>query len=301
MAKAIPHSYRPDVPPDFGASSGLHAQPFLSSRARRWNGIVGEVFRVRDVDYVAQFPDHVVSLFLRGPVDLLQRRNGHTTQRTMRAGDIIFTPAGEPKLLRHREEAEIIKLRIAPSFLEGVIEDVDGTPHGSIELLDNFGTRDAHLEALARRVLSEIRAADFASRIYVESLANQLVVHLLRHYSTAKRVDNTPSRRLPRYKLDRAIEFIDDHLRENLTLDEISQSLSMSPYHFAHAFKQTVGLAPHRYITQHRIELAKSLLRETELSITQIAHHVGYSSQSHFSVVFHQCTGQTPREYRRDT
>ena len=301
MAKATPHSHRPDVPPRFGASSGLRVQPFLSSRARRWNGIVGEVFRVRDVDYVAQFPDHVVSLFLRGPVDLLQRRNGRTTQRTMHAGDIIFTPAGEPKLIRHHEEAEILKLRIAPCFFDRVIAEVDRAPPESVELLDNFGTRDVNLEALARRVLSEIRVEDFASRICVESLASQLVVHLLRHYSTARKIDDAPSRRLPRYKLDRAIEFIDDHLRENPTLEEISQALSMSPYHFAHAFKQTTGLAPHQYVTRRRIELARSLLRETELSITQIAHHVGYSNQSHFSVVFHQCTGQTPREYRRDT
>jgi AraC family transcriptional regulator len=256
---------------------------------------------VRDVDYVAQFPDHVVSLFLRGPVDLLQRRNGRTTQRTMHAGDIIITPAGGPKLLQHREEAEIFKLRIAPSFLERVFEDMDGTPRGNVELLDNLGTRDPHLEALAHRLLSEIRTEGFASRIYVESLANELVVHLLRHHSTARKLDDAPSRGLPRHKLERATEFIDDHLRDSLTLDEISQSLSMSPYHFAHVFKQTAGLTPHRYVTQRRIELAKALLRETDLPITQIAHQVGYSNQSHFSVVFHQCTGQTPRDYRRDT
>jgi AraC family transcriptional regulator len=288
------------VPPGFGASSGLRVQPFLSS-GRRWNGLVGEVYRVRDVDYVAQYPDHVVSLFLRGPVDLLQRRSGRATQRTMHAGDIIIAPAGEPKLVRHREEAEILKLRIVPSFFEKIVEDMDGTLRGNIELLDNLGTRDAYLEGLARRLLSEIRTEGFATRIYVESLANELAVHLLRHHSTARKLDDAPSRRLPRHKLERVTEFIDDHLRDSLTLEEISQSLSMSPYHFAHLFKQTAGLTPHRYVTQRRIELAKALLRETELSVTQIALQVGYASQSHFSVVFHQCTGQTPRQYRRDT
>jgi AraC family transcriptional regulator len=253
------------------------------------------------MDYVAQYPDHVVSLFLRGPVTLLQCRNGRTAEKTMHAGDIIITPAGEPKLLRHRDEAEIFKLRIAPAFLDGIIEGITGAARGTIELLDNFGMRDAHLENLARRLLSEIRTEDFASRLYVESLTNELVVHLLRRYSTARKLDDAPSRKLPRYKLARATEFIDDHLRENLTLEEISQSLSMSPFHFAHVFKQTAGLTPHQYVTQRRIELAKSLLRETELSITQIAHQIGYSNQSHFSVVFHQSTGQTPREYRRDT
>ena len=74
----------------------------------------------------------------------------------------------------------------------------------------------------------------------------------------------------------------------------------MSPYHFAHAFRQTTGLAPHRYVIQRRIERARFLLRETDLSITEIAHQVGYANQSNFSVVFHQLTGQTPRGFRNN-
>ena len=83
----------------------------------------------------------------------------------MHAGNIIIAPAGEPKLLRHQQEAEMLKLRIALSFFERVVEDVDGTLRGNIELLDNFGTRDPCLEGLARRLLSEIRIEGFASRI----------------------------------------------------------------------------------------------------------------------------------------
>lgn len=280
--------------------SWQHSRPLLSSRPRGWNGILVEVHRARDVDIVVQHAHHVVSLLLRGPINLLQRRNGIAAQRTMHTGDVIITPVGEPKLLRHHEAAEILKLHIEPSFVEKVLHDIDGRASRNVQLLDNFGVRDAHIEGLARALLAEARTERFASRIYVESLANQLVVHLLRHYSSARKLEEDLAARLPRYKLNRATDFINKNLREDLSLEQISRTLSMSAYHFAHVFKQTVGRTPHRYVTECRVERAKSLLRETELPVTQIAHQVGYSNQSHFSTVFHRFTGQTPRRYRRD-
>ena len=283
------------------AAAWSHTKPVLSSGPRGWEGIAVDVFRARNVDFAAQYSDHVISVVLRGPLGLLQGRAGRIVRKTMRAGDIIVTPVGEPKLLSHREEAEILKLRIAPSFFERVVCEAGGRPSGSVRLLDNFGTRDAHIESLARSLLAEIRTEGLASHLYVESLANQLVVHLLRHYSSAKKAPEDPSAALPRYKLERATDYINDNLRENLTLKDIAQTLSMSPYHFAHVFKLTVGLTPHRYVIERRMERAKSLLRDTALPVTQVAHQVGYSNHSHFSTVFHRLTGHSPRRYRRDT
>ena len=282
----------------FNGASGAVPEPILSSRTRQWDGVVVELYRVRDVDYVKQDSEHTVAVFLRGPVNLLQRRYGRVHQRTMHAGDVIVTPAGEPKGLRHEEETELVKLRLAPAFVAGIIGDVVASGSGPVELLDNFGARDAHIEELARRLVGEIKGDALAGRLYAESLATELAVHLLRHYSTASKLTNGASSMLPRYKLQRVTDYINDNLREDLTLGKISAVLSMSPHHFAHAFRQTTGLAPHRYVIQRRIERARFLLRETDLSITEIANQVGYANQSNFSVVFHQFAGQTPRSFR---
>jgi AraC family transcriptional regulator len=300
MGTAIPNRHRAERLAGHHAIWGTNAELVVSSRPFAWNGIVVEVFRARDVDVAAEYSEHVVSLQLRGPINLFQRRNGRGFQRTMHPGDVIITPVGEPKVLRHQEEAEVVKLRVAPSFISRIAEDMRPRQASKIELLDNFGTRDVDIEGIARRLLAELKSEGFASRMYVESLANQLAIHLLRYYSSAKKLPEDPSTRLPRYKLQRATDFINDNLREDLTLERISEALSMSPYHFAHLFKQSVGLAPHRYIIERRMERAKSLLRETELSIKQIGHQVGYSNQSHFSMVFHRFTGQTPHRYRSE-
>jgi len=284
--------------PGFNGASCTVPEPILSSQSRQWNGIVVELYRVRDVDFVKQDSAHNVAVFLRGPVNLVQRRGGRIYQRTLHAGDVIIAPAGEPRALRHQEETELVKLRLTPSFVTGIIEDSVTNGSGPVELLDTFGARDARIEDIARRLVGEIKAEALGGRLYAESLATELVVHLLRHYSTASKLGNGASSMLPRYKLQRVTDYINDNLREELTLGKISAVLSMSPYHFAHAFRQTTGLAPHRYVIQRRIERARFLLRETDLSITEIAHQVGYANQSNFSVVFHQFTGQTPRSFR---
>ena len=279
-------------------TSVLAPQPLLSSRSRRWNGLLVELYRVRDVDIVKNDPGHTVTVFLRGPVELTQMRCGRVVRRTMRAGDVIVTPAGEPKSLQHAGEAALLKLRLTASFVAGIADDVVAGGSGRVELLDNFGTRDPRIERVARRLLGEMEGDEIGSRLCAESLATELVVHLLRRYSTPVRLADAAATMLPRYKLQRVTGYINDNLREPLTLGRLSATLTMSPYHFAHAFRQTTGFAPHRYVLLQRVERAKNLLRGTDLPITEIAHQVGYSSQSSFSVVFRRFTGRTPRAFR---
>jgi AraC family transcriptional regulator len=281
-----------------GAVSGSTSKLLLSSKLRDWKGIVLEVFRGGDVDVLAEYRETVVSLILGGPARVFQSRGRHISERTVHPGDMIISPVGEPKVIRHREVAHVLKLHLAPSLVENIFEDVRVNRSGGVELLDNFGTRDIHLENIARRILAEFEGEGLASAIYVQTLANELAVHLLRYYSTASKSMRSSTNSLPRNKLRQAIEYISDNLRHDLTLESISETLAMSPYRFAHGFKLATGIAPHRYVIERRMERAQSLLRESDLSITQVAHEVGYATQSHFSVVFHRFKGQTPRSYR---
>jgi AraC family transcriptional regulator len=103
---------------------------------------------------------------------------------------------------------------------------------------------------------------------------------------------------MPKYKLRRALDYISDRLGGELRVAEIAEAVNFSPYHFTRLFKQATGLAPHQYIMQKRIEMAKKLLVETELSIARVALDTGFQSQSRFTTLFRQFTGTTPRAYR---
>lgn len=71
----------------------------------------------------------------------------------------------------------------------------------------------------------------------------------------------------------------------------------LSPYHFARAFKRSVGSSPHRYVLRRRIERAKYHLAAGELSLAAVALACGFGSQSHFSAHFRAATGLTPRQF----
>jgi len=69
-------------------------------------------------------------------------------------------------------------------------------------------------------------------------------------------------------------------------------------HHFARQFKQTVGVTPHHYLTQKRLELAQALLTKTELPLSEIAYTAGFSDQSHLARHFRHALGTTPRALR---
>ena len=98
--------------------------------------------------------------------------------------------------------------------------------------------------------------------------------------------------------LQRVRAYIDAHLGENIELAALADTAGLSRCHFARAFKQSVGCAPHYYLMQRRLEQAKKLIVETEFPLAQIALECGFSDQSHFSRRFLQYVGATPRSFR---
>ena len=93
--------------------------------------------------------------------------------------------------------------------------------------------------------------------------------------------------------------FLADNLDRDVDLRAIAHEASLSPYYFTRQFTAYVGVPPYRYLIGLRIDRAMQLLRETELSVTQICHRVGFNSLSHFTTTFRQHTGVSPSAYRR--
>ncbi len=99
-------------------------------------------------------------------------------------------------------------------------------------------------------------------------------------------------------QLLQVIDYINDYLAEEIKLSDLAELLGMSQFHFSHLFKQSMGVPPHQYVIQQRVERAKQFLKQTELSIAEIAFLCGFNSHSHLSKWFRQLTGMTPKAYR---
>ena len=130
-------------------------------------------------------------------------------------------------------------------------------------------------------------------------MATALSAHLLRHYATRKHTLQEYEDGLSKYRLQQAIDYINEHLGENLSLAAIAAELDMSQYYFCRLFKQSTGMTPHQYLIQQRVERAKQLLKQPEQTVTSIAIECGFANQSHFAKQFRQHTGVTPKQFRK--
>ena len=93
--------------------------------------------------------------------------------------------------------------------------------------------------------------------------------------------------------------YLQEHLAEQLTLDDLAEAIGITKYHFVRKFKNETGISPMAYLRQIRVQNAKSLLSNTPLPIKNIAPQVGLVDEYHFSRVFSRVVGQSPREYRK--
>jgi AraC family transcriptional regulator len=278
--------------------AGSVPDPLLSSRARGWNGLTLELHSFHELDTVVQPDDHVIAVHLAGSLTLRQRRAGLVRSRAMNPGDVTITPVGPATHWQQAGHSLVVLLRLSPAYVRTVAGDECAMDPDRFAIQGVFSVRDRLIDGVARRLLAGLELEGADSHLYVDTLTCELTLHLLRHYTTTTVAQQWSRAKLPPHKLRRAIEYIDENLRNRLSLSALADAVALSPGHFAHAFREATGVAPHRYVLERRVERAKELLRHSDLPITEIADRVGCSSHSHFSVLFHRVTGLTPRQFR---
>jgi AraC-like DNA-binding protein len=101
--------------------------------------------------------------------------------------------------------------------------------------------------------------------------------------------------------LRRAKDLVDRSFASPLDVAALARTAHVSPSHFSRRFKAAFGESPHQYVLSRRVERAQELLRNTELSVTEICPEVGFQSLGSFSAAFHRVTGRTPTAYRTAT
>ncbi len=97
----------------------------------------------------------------------------------------------------------------------------------------------------------------------------------------------------------KAMAFIHEHFAEPITRREIARHVSIAEDYLTYCFRQELGTTPIKYLQRYRVNRARSLLRESDTTITEIARMVGFSDSGYFSRIFHRETGMSPEAFRR--
>jgi AraC family transcriptional regulator len=232
------------------------------------------------------------------PIEYVQVQDGKTHTGLYQRGEILITPANTPLFVRWLGNENCLQIQLTTEFLQSIAQETLDRDRDRLELLPGFQIRDAQIEAIAMMLFAEHQQKHTDNGLYLDSLTNVLAVNLLHNHTASKPRLSIYEGGLPTRQLGKVLDYIDTYLDKNIKLANLAQLLDMSPFHFSRLFKQSIGMTPHQYLSQQRVERAKQLLKKTDRLIIDIALECGFSSHSHLSKQFRQITGITPKAYR---
>ncbi|HXD26003.1 MAG TPA: AraC family transcriptional regulator, partial [Propionibacteriaceae bacterium] len=172
----------------------------------------------------------------------------------------------------------------------------------TVVLLDPMCSRDPFVEAICRQILREMTNRDGCSRMMFESLGQQLAVRLIRRHSTLSGsavFAGTRGRGYRDWRLRRAIEYLEAHLSDDISLTELAKVVGLSTPRLTALFREGTGEPPYRWLMNRRFARALELLGNPSLTISEIAYQCGFASSQHLATVTRRQLAITPTDYRR--
>jgi len=215
-----------------------------------------------------------------------------------------FTYAAGDLALCDRHKGEWVGLMAKPHLQIGISDAPlmaasDGA-YGEVELRPQRKFANPHLRALVAAAHAEIVAGYPGGRLFWDSVEQAMAVALVNGYAIRHRPALIYKGGLGAARLRRIKELIHAKIEDELSLDEMAQSVGLSTAHFARMFRKSTGETPHQFVLRQRIERAKTMLRAADARVLDVAVACGFKTQQHFAQVFRDVCGTSPTAYRQD-
>lgn len=219
---------------------------------------------------------------------------------TIRPGSVNFIAAGNRVrcTMRVARPIRFMILELDADAVANVLQRSDGGLNPRFRSAPILASHDVRHTLYAIR--NEVDRPGPLDALYRESLSALLTLQLARAASDladSQRSSASPGG-LPAWRLRRALDLIEADLESPPSLEVLARHVGLSPSHFSHAFKQSMGVPPHQYVIQRRVAEAKALMNDRTLNLTEIALQCGFNGSSQFSTVFRRATGMSPSTYR---
>ena len=172
--------------------------------------------------------------------------------------------------------------------------------YGEVELRPSRKFADPRLSAMVAAAHAEMAAGFPSGRLFLDSVEQAMAVALVNGHAVRHRAVQLYRGGLGSARLRRIRELVHAKMEEDLSLDDMAESVGLSTAHFARMFRKSTGQTPHQFVLRQRLERAKAMLRAPDARVLDVAVACGFKTQQHFAQVFRDVCGVSPTEYRRD-
>jgi AraC family transcriptional regulator len=183
--------------------------------------------------------------------------------------------------------------------LDAIADEANAPRIRDLSYEPGAGVNDVTIASLGSLVLPALSHPDRANPLFVDHVMLALGMHIAQTYGGMRPVSRPVRGGLAPWQERRAREFLLANIKRGVALKEVARECGLSVGHFSHAFRRTLGVAPHKWLIEQRVVLSKDKLRDDGLSLSDVAMECGFSDQSHLTRVFRQTVGVTPGAWRR--
>jgi len=242
---------------------------------------------------------HCIGLALKCTSLTFNHAGRRLIQGRMNAGVVQVTAPTVPVSAVFESSVDGLHLFASQQVLAECYEDMFQRPHaGDIVLGDPKLIRDPVLDRLGQALAVSETSDAALGKVFTESVSLAIVSRIVARQFTASNAQNREVAALPKWRMNRVIEYVDAHLSETIGLADIASSAGLTRMHFAAQFRRATGLRPHEYLLRRRIEHAQHLLLSSKHTVFDVALSCGFRSQAHFTTVFKRFVGETPYCWR---
>ena len=273
-----------------------------TAQALDWPGVLFEAGRndVAEVDDLTLAHHYVGINADSRPVTMeIREQHGYRAVR-LEPGTGWLTPAGHGFSLRVRSAGPhaYVRISIDPLRFDNLIGG-SGDNARPVALRRSYAIGGPQVRHLVGALAEEARTGTPSGLTFVDTLTTALALQLVHQAGVvAPRPERVRGGLAPAVRR-RVLELMEARAGDRLTLDVLAREAGLSPAHFARAFKESVGRAPHQHLMMLRLERARRLLERPEVALSDVALRTGFADQAHFTRFFKRRFGVTPGALQR--
>lgn len=280
----------------------LFDQPIVAAESLEWRGVRLTTLHETDGDVVVPALERdTLVMTMEGSPRNYAKIGSREFSTPARAGQVATLPRGirvASNWQNHGPVQTFQMLEFTPEVF-GIYmpENVTDTMVAGHLAPQGFADRPT-LASLIKLLAQEHRATERRGKLFAETLIRLLVIEIAGSAWT-RAAGNDSAAPVGDRRIRRALDFIEAHFREDLSITDIAGAAGLSPSQLTAAFQRALGQSPYSYVISRRLQRATELLRQSGLSIAHVALEAGFCDQAHLTRLCRARLGKTPRQIRQ--